>query len=93
MLELLTDFWEDYYITNPTESKRTETGEMVYTNTGDPLIDKWEQEIAQGLVPDLYEGVAKRPPKISVQEFQQQHMKLEREVAAEGFSDDYRNRL
>ena len=57
-VELLTLFWEDHYRQNPIDAKKTETGDVVF-NTGDPLIDKWEQELASGLVPDLLEGLPK----------------------------------
>lgn len=33
-------------------------GEIVFTDTGDPLLDKWEEELAQGLTPDLEEGMS-----------------------------------
>lgn len=69
---------------------------MVYTNTGDPLVDKWEQEIAKGIVPDLYEGLPsekrERDRRKDELKQQQQAMLLAREIAAEGFSDDYRDR-
>ena len=56
VFELLISFWEDYYINNKKETHRREDGEVMYT-TGDPLIDKWEKELAQGLTPDLLEGL------------------------------------
>jgi len=96
VLELLTDFWEDYYRRNPVETRRTESGDVVYANTGDPLIDKWEQEIARGLVPDLYEGIPQKKKDRKRQEDslkeQQRAMLLAREISAEGFSDDYGDR-
>jgi len=54
-IELLTNYWEDYYIEHPLEAKKSPSGEVVF-QTGDPLIDKWEQELAMGLNPDLTEG-------------------------------------
>lgn len=37
-----------------------EDGEIVFTDTGDPLIDKWEAELAAGLMPDLTEGMPEK---------------------------------
>lgn len=51
-------FWEDYYVKHPTEVHKTADGKEVKFVTGDPLIDKWEREIAQGLTPDLTEGLS-----------------------------------
>lgn len=45
--KLFKEHWEKEY------------GVFFFENTGDDLIDKWEQEIAQGLVPDLTEGLPK----------------------------------
>ena len=56
---MLILFWEDHYRKHPLDAKRTATGE-VFFNTGDPLLDKWEREIAMGLEPDLLEGL---PPE------------------------------
>ncbi len=52
---LLTEFWADVYAKNPLEAHRQEDGEIQLKNTGDPYIDKWEEELAQGLVPDYEE--------------------------------------
>lgn len=53
--DLLTEFWMDIYIENPLEAQRQADGEIQLTDTGDPYIDKWEEEMAQGLTPDLTE--------------------------------------
>ncbi len=53
--ELLVEFWADMYEKNPLEADRGEDGEIQLKNTGDPYIDKWEEEMAQGLSPDLTE--------------------------------------
>lgn len=37
---------------------RGEDGEIVIDDTGDPLLDKWERELAMGLEPDLEEGLS-----------------------------------
>lgn len=51
----MVEFWEDYYHDHPLESHRQEDGHIVF-ETGDPLIDKWEQQIARGEKPDLTEA-------------------------------------
>jgi hypothetical protein len=51
----MVEFFEDYYIKDP--SARLDKGDGATKVTGDPLIDKWERELADGLVPDLSEGM------------------------------------
>jgi hypothetical protein len=61
-LDLYIEWWEDYYENNPKELRARfadDNGEMIFTETGDELLDKWEQEIARGLTPDLEEGMPK----------------------------------
>jgi hypothetical protein len=53
--ELLTEFYLEGYQKNPLEAHRNADGEIQLTNTGDPYVDKWEEEFAQGLHPDLEE--------------------------------------
>lgn len=52
--EMMVEFFEDLYSENPAEAH--EDGDVPHV-TGDPLIDKWEKEIAEGLTPDLSEGM------------------------------------
>lgn len=56
--------------------------------TGDPLIDKWEKEIAQGIEPDLYEGLptSSRPGAESSKSLLK---KVEEGFSFDEFSDDY----
>ena len=59
-LDLLTEFYEDLFEKDKTalfEASRGEDGEIMFESTGDTLIDKWEQELAMGLEPDLTEGI------------------------------------
>lgn len=61
VLDLLVEFYEDLYDNNKEalyEASRNEDGEIVFESTGDPLIDKWEQELAMGIDPDLTEGLS-----------------------------------
>lgn len=46
----------DYFESNPLEVHRQEDGEIQFTNTGDALIDKWEEDLANGNFPDLTEA-------------------------------------
>ena len=54
--ELLVDFWEDYFHNNSLEAYRNEDGQIQFVETGDELIDKWEQELAEGKTPDYMEA-------------------------------------
>lgn len=54
--DLLVEYHLDVYDNNPLEVHRQADGEIVLTDTGDPLIDKWEQAIAKGEEPDLREA-------------------------------------
>lgn len=56
MFDLLVEFYEDYFERNPMEAHRQSDGEIQLKDTGDTLIDKWEQELADGKVPDLWES-------------------------------------
>jgi hypothetical protein len=58
--DILVEFYEDYYTEHPEEARKITSadGEVVFTETGDPLLDKWEQEFAQGLTPDMEEGLS-----------------------------------
>lgn len=49
-------FWEDYYAQNPLEVHRNEDGQIQFSNTGDDLIDKWEEQLAEGKTPNYLEG-------------------------------------
>ena len=94
MLDMLTAFWEDHYHRHPTEAKRVDGGKEVKFSTGDPLLDKWEEEISRGLEPDLTEGLS---PEARAKEFAARERSLARGAAAQeaneaigdGFADSY----
>jgi hypothetical protein len=78
MEDLLFEYWEDFYDKNPEEHRKVlhPDGKVVFDETGDNLLDKWEAEVAQGLVPDLEEGMSKE---------ERERLRQEREKArAEG---------
>jgi hypothetical protein len=54
--ELATWYWEARFRDDPLEARRNEDGEVVFEDTGSPLVDKWEREYAKGLLPDMAEG-------------------------------------
>jgi len=56
LYDLLVEFFVDYYESKPIESYRNEKGEIQFTDTGDELIDRWEEQIANGIIPDLWEA-------------------------------------
>lgn len=64
-IDLLTEFYEDHYEENPKELRAdlAAEGNFSFEETGDPLLDKWEQEFAQGLAPDLEEGLSESARK------------------------------
>lgn len=59
--DLLVEFYEDLFDKYPAEAlkaAKNEDGEIVFDDVDDPLIQKWEEELAAGLTPDLEEGLA-----------------------------------
>jgi hypothetical protein len=92
ILELLASFWEDYYRKNTLEAKRRPDGEVMF-QTGDPLIDKWEQELAMGIEPVLFEGLpadARKRAERSARGVQTLKQRAQNsEVDLDGFSDVY----
>lgn len=95
LLELLTDFWEDYYLKNKIAARTTKDGHVVFDNTGDALIDKWERELAAGLDPDLLEGCSPEEREKERQALERLKAKkvladkVNHEKANDGFSENY----
>ena len=88
-------FWEDHYRKNPTHSHQTADGQVIFANTGDPLIDKWEKELAQGLTPDLLDGVPleeREAEARALEKLKTQQRASSSEGVMDGFSDDYLSR-
>lgn len=52
----LCEYYLDVFDSKPIESYRNADGEIQFTDTGDELIDKWEEMIAAGESPDLTEA-------------------------------------
>lgn len=46
----------DQYEKKPIESYRNAQGEIQFSDTGDDLVDRWEEQIARGEIPDLLEA-------------------------------------
>lgn len=55
----LTEYYVDHFEKNPLEVYKTDDGEYQFTDTGDELIDEWEEQIAQGEIPDLTQAFSK----------------------------------
>lgn len=92
VLDLLIAFWEDHYQRNPMESRRGKDGKVVYGNTGDALIDKWEEELGRGLTPDLLEGLSpeqRKREKEALEKLKQQSRRAKSEGVKDGFSENY----
>lgn len=54
----MVEFFEDYYYNNRKQAwqdERKKTGHVRLPKTGDPFIDRWEEQLAQGVSPDLTE--------------------------------------
>lgn len=56
LLDLMVEYWLDVYDDKPLEAHRNEDGFIQMKDTGDSLIDKWEEKIAAGEEPDLTEA-------------------------------------
>lgn len=92
LYDLLASFWEDFYVKHSLEAKKVGTGEVVF-KTGDPMIDKWEDEISRGLVPDLFEALPQSHREKWKREQEQKRKVLEQsqraEIDPEGFTETY----
>ena len=53
--DLFVEYWVDLYEKHPAEKYITEDGDTRLTDTGDAFFDKWEEERADGIAPDLTE--------------------------------------
>lgn len=56
VLDLLVEYHLDKFDENPLEVHRQADGYIQLTDTGDNLIDRWEQQIASGEEVDLWES-------------------------------------
>jgi hypothetical protein len=52
----LIDFYLDKFEQKPIEAHRNVDGEIQFKDTGDELVDRWEEQIAAGQIPDLFEA-------------------------------------
>ena len=58
-LDLLTEFFEDHYEQNRKEMYKMEqelTGAVRLPSHGDSMVEKWEEQLARGEMPDLTEA-------------------------------------
>lgn len=56
VFDLLVEYKLDLFEKKPLEAHRNADGEIQFSDTGDPLVDKWEAQIAKGELPDLFEA-------------------------------------
>lgn len=54
--DLEVEFWQDHFDKNPMDAHVNEDGEIQFRDTGDELLDKWEEKVAKGETPDLDEA-------------------------------------
>lgn len=101
LFDLLTEFFEDFYSDN--KSALRDLDLPFSAGTGDPMVDKWEREISQGLMPnlleDLSEDAAKEILEWSQRVYKQkvergeimspEELELAKNVDVETFSDNY----
>lgn len=52
------EYYEDEFEQNRLEAYKDDDGEYFLGDSGDPLIDKWEDELKKGIDPDLTEGMS-----------------------------------
>jgi hypothetical protein len=88
--DLLVEFYEDYYTDHPDEARRvvSKGGDFVFTDTGDPLLDKWETEFAKGVIPDLEEGLSSQE-KERLRKERQKAKRARTQASALEFEEDY----
>ncbi len=53
LFDLMVEFQLDFFENNPLEAHRNEDGQIQFMNTGDDLIDKWEEQVARGETPSM----------------------------------------
>lgn len=53
MFDLMVEFQLDFFDDNPLEVHRNKDGHIQFTNTGDDLIDRWEEQVARGETPSM----------------------------------------
>ena len=97
----MTEFFEDFYGDNKSALRDLD---LPFSHiTGDPQVDKWEKEIAQGLVPDLLEDLTDEQAKdlldwsqkvykrkVERGEIMSPHeVELAKNIEVETFSDNY----
>lgn len=71
------------------QAAKGDDGEIVFEETGDSLIDKWEQELMKGLTPDLTESMS--PENIAKMRKSKEQKKKASEVASQldGINETY----
>lgn len=82
LFDLAVECYEDYFTQNPLERHRNDDGFIQLKNTGDAQIDLWEEQIAQGITPDLLEVF---PPE-ELEKLQKMRSKATKNPALSGMS-------
>lgn len=86
--DLLTEYYEDLFDDDSMaalDAIRGEDGEVVFEDLDDPLLAKWERELAQGITPDFEEGLSEKEKDKLKKE--RDHKKGARELA--NVNDDF----
>jgi hypothetical protein len=56
IFDLYVEFKLDKFFEKPIEAHRNASGDIQFQDTGDEVIDRWEEQIAKGETPDLWEA-------------------------------------
>ncbi len=93
MADHLVEFYEDYYSEHPGEARKvtSKDGEVIFTETGDPLLDKWEQEFSKGVIPDMEEGLSQEE-KEKLRKERELSKRARQQAGQLEFNEDYQKR-
>ena len=86
------EFFEDYYESHPDQQIRREVDErsgQAYFVTGDPLIDKWEREIAEGREPDLDEALTPEQEALEARHLREHRRQMDEADAFDGIDERF----
>ena len=85
LFELVVEFFEDYFGENPNEMYTFAPG--ILPNTHDPLVNRWEEQVAIGDTPDLWEGLTPEQAEKIAQWSRKQSQKRSGTLGGENVND------
>jgi hypothetical protein len=66
----LIQWYEDVFARNPMEVHRNDKGEIQFHDTGDDLIDDWEEQIANGEEIDMWAAFSEKSKEAIIKRFE-----------------------